>query len=240
MRSPHPSCAMTAAGAVWSLALLTKIHAWFLLPILGSGRSSDCRRGVPLCAMAVWTVVGIGLFWAGWPWLWYDSWARLWAYWGTGVERATIQVQYFGRVYADRDVPWHYPWVYFATTVPVGFQVLGVLGVIRGWRQRRADPFPLLLAGSILFFLILFSTRVPGLRWRAPVPPCVPGLGHADRPGVRLALGAASRASRRGSHWSPLPDRPGVRRGRDASVRAELLQRAGRRTAGCPIGSAWN
>jgi 4-amino-4-deoxy-L-arabinose transferase-like glycosyltransferase len=32
-RRPVPS--MAAAGAVWSLALLTKIHAWFLLPILG-------------------------------------------------------------------------------------------------------------------------------------------------------------------------------------------------------------
>jgi len=27
---------MTAAGAVWSLALLTKIHAWFLIPIVAA------------------------------------------------------------------------------------------------------------------------------------------------------------------------------------------------------------
>ena len=35
LRSPRPVRAMTVAGVVWSLALLTKIHAWFLLPLLG-------------------------------------------------------------------------------------------------------------------------------------------------------------------------------------------------------------
>jgi 4-amino-4-deoxy-L-arabinose transferase-like glycosyltransferase len=161
LRSQRPVLAMMAAGAVWSLALLTKIHAWFLLPLLGLWSFMRLPPRRALLAMTVWTVVGIGLFWAGWPWLWYDSWARLWEYWTTGVERATIRVEYFGRVFADRDVPWHYPWVYFATTVPVGLQASGILGVHRAWKERRTDPFPLLLAGSILFFLILFSTRVP-------------------------------------------------------------------------------
>jgi hypothetical protein len=77
------------------------------------------------------------------------------------VERATIMVEYFGRVMADRDVPWHYPWFYFAVTVPVGLHVLGALGVLHGWKNRRADPFPLLLMGTIVAFLALFSTRVP-------------------------------------------------------------------------------
>ena len=31
----------------------------------------------------------------------------------------------------------------------------------QGWRSRRDDPFPLLLAGSIALFLVVFSTRVP-------------------------------------------------------------------------------
>ena len=70
-------------------------------------------------------------------------------------------VQYFGRVYADRDVPWHYPWVYFAVTVPIGLLALGVIGMARGWIRRREDPFPLLLAGTIVIFLGIFSTRVP-------------------------------------------------------------------------------
>jgi hypothetical protein len=152
---------MAGAGVLWSLALLTKIHAWFLFPILGAWSVVWLPPRRAFNAMAVWTIVGISLFWLGWPWLWYDSWNRLHAFWGTGVERSTIMVQYFGQVYADRDVPWHYPWFYFTATVPVGLLALGAVGLARGWRERRADPFPMLLAATIVFFLGLFSTRLP-------------------------------------------------------------------------------
>jgi 4-amino-4-deoxy-L-arabinose transferase-like glycosyltransferase len=161
VQSPRPARAMVAAGAAWSLALLIKIHAWFLIPLLGTWSLVRLgpRRGMR--AMTVWLVVGVGLYWAGWPWLWYDSWSRLQAYWGTGVARTTIWVEYLGRVYADRDVPWHYPWVYFAATVPVGLHALGLVGLWRAARDRRCEPLPLLLAGSIALFLVLFSTRIP-------------------------------------------------------------------------------
>jgi 4-amino-4-deoxy-L-arabinose transferase-like glycosyltransferase len=161
IRSPYPFRAMAIAGALWALALLTKIHAWFLLPILGLWAFVKLPPRKALAAIAIWAVVGISLFWLGWPWLWFDPLARLRTYWGTGVARPTIMVQYFGQVLADQDVPWHYPWFYFAVTVPLGLQLLGCLGLARAWRNRHADAFPLLLAGTIVAFLILFSTRVP-------------------------------------------------------------------------------
>jgi 4-amino-4-deoxy-L-arabinose transferase-like glycosyltransferase len=159
--SRRPIFAMAAAGAVWSLALLTKIHAWFLLPILGAWSLINLPPRRALAAWSLWALVGTGLFWVGWPWIWYDTWARLQGFWGTGVIRSTIFVQYFGAVVADRDVPWHYPWFYFAVTVPIGLQALGFLGVVRAWQRRRQDPFPLLLIATILVFLAIFSTRVP-------------------------------------------------------------------------------
>ena len=173
------------------LALLTKIHAWFLLPILGiwSFVWLPPRRAVS--AMLAWTVVGISLFWLGWPWLWYDSWNRLQAYWGTGVVRSTIMVQYFGQVVADRDVPWHYPWFYFAATVPLGLLALGAVGLVRGWNNRRADPFPLLLAGTIVVFLVIFSTRVPVYDGERLFLHVFPAWAHVDRPRFWLALGPA-------------------------------------------------
>jgi 4-amino-4-deoxy-L-arabinose transferase-like glycosyltransferase len=161
LRSPRLLRATAIAGAVWSLALLTKIHAWFLMPILLVWAFLRLPPRRAALAMAVWAFVGIGLFWLGWPWLWYDTWTRLQAYWGTGVARTTIWVQYFDQVVADRDLPWHYPWFYFAVTVPLGLQLLGAIGAAAGWKNRRADPFPLLLGATILVFLILFSTRVP-------------------------------------------------------------------------------
>ncbi|MGE3822554.1 MAG: ArnT family glycosyltransferase [Isosphaeraceae bacterium] len=157
----RPELAMIGAGGAWGLALLTKIHAWLLIPIvffLMVARLGVRRAIVPF---AVWSIVGLVVFVAGWPWLWYDSLPRFARFLGTGVERATIQVTYFGQVYPDREVPWHYPWVYFLITVPVGLHLLGLVGLSVGWKGRREDRFPLLLLGSVLFLLILFSTRVP-------------------------------------------------------------------------------
>lgn len=153
--------AMLGAGALWALALLTKIHAWLLAPLLLAWALARLSPSKAVKAMAVWTIAGVALFFAGWPWLWYDTVARWASYWGTSVARATIRVEYFGRIWNDRDVPWHYPWFYFAVTVPVLLQAAGAFGVARAWKTRREDRFPLLLIASILLFLTLFSTRVP-------------------------------------------------------------------------------
>ena len=162
LTSRRPVLAMVGAGAFWSLALLTKIHAWFLIPVIAVWSLVRLRRpGVALSAFLAWGLTGLALFVAGWPWLWFDGLSRFRAYLGTGVERASIQVLYFGRVYADKDVPWHYPWFYFAATVPVGLHLLGALGLVAGLTPRRADPFPRLLAASMGVFLVTFSTRVP-------------------------------------------------------------------------------
>ncbi|MDR3622825.1 MAG: glycosyltransferase family 39 protein [Paludisphaera borealis] len=153
--------AMAAAGALWALALLTKIHAWLLAPLLLAWAFSRLSPSRAIKAMAVWTAAGVALFVAGWPWLWYDTVTRWAAYWGTSVARATIRVEYFGRIWNDRDVPWHYPWLYFAVTVPVVLHAAGAVGVVRAWHARRGDRFPFLLIASILLFLTLFSTGVP-------------------------------------------------------------------------------
>jgi 4-amino-4-deoxy-L-arabinose transferase-like glycosyltransferase len=149
------------AGAAWALALLTKIHAWLLWPLIAAWAlyRLPWRQAVP--ALALWTCTGVALFFAGWPWLWYDTLARWSVYWGTSLNRATIQVEYFGRVVADRDVPWHYPWFYFAVTVPIGLQALGACGLAAACRRLRQHPFPCLLSATIGLFLLLFSTRIP-------------------------------------------------------------------------------
>ena len=157
----RPVLAMAGAGIAWGLALLTKIHGWLLIPVVLSWAVVRLGLRRAFAPVAAWAATGLALFVLGWPWLWYDSLARLKAFWGTGVDRPAIRVLYFGQVFADRDVPWHYPWFYFAATVPVGLHAFGLLGLWRGWHDRRSDPFPLLPAGAIALFLVLFSTRVP-------------------------------------------------------------------------------
>lgn len=157
----RPVLRMLVAGLAWGVALLTKIHAWFLPPLVLAWALARLRPTRAIVAVAGWFVVGVAVFVAGWPWLWYDTASRWAAFWGTGVQRASIRVEYFGRIYADRELPWHYPWFYFAVTVPVLFHLMGIGGLVRAWRDRREDLFPGLLAASILLFLALFSTRAP-------------------------------------------------------------------------------
>ncbi len=159
--SRRPILALGFAGFLLGLALLTKIHAWFLPPIVLVWALVRLPATKAIIAWSGWLIVGLLTFVAGWPWLWYDSINRFRAYLGTGVERISIQVLYFGQVFADREVPWHYPWFYFLATVPVGLLLLGAWGLLGGGRERRNDPFSIFLAGIIGFFLILFSTRIP-------------------------------------------------------------------------------
>jgi len=171
--SERPTRAMALAGIVWSLALLTKIHAWLLPPLVVAWAFFRLPWRKAAVSCGVWLAVGLSIFVLGWPWLWYDP-SRLVDYLQTGVSRLSIQVTYFGHVYNDRDVPWHYPWFYFAATVPVGIQAIGLVGLVGAVRDRRRDVFPLLLLAAMLELLVLFSLNTPvydGERLFLPVFP---------------------------------------------------------------------
>ncbi len=163
LRSRRSLVWLPLAGAVWGLALLTKIHAVLLPPLVLLDavlrrKSFTTRRALGL---ALWGVVAFVVFAAGWPWLWFDPVTRLTAYLSTSTDRLSLSVLYFGQVYQDRLVPWHYPWVLFALVVPVGLHLLGFVGLVRAWRTRSADPLPLVLGASVLEFLVIFSTAAP-------------------------------------------------------------------------------
>ncbi len=159
--STRPARALGLAGIAWGLALLTKINAWLLpaVVVVRVIQRLGWRRGV--VALTAWLAAGLATFFVGWPWLWRDTAARLRAYLGTSVDRLPLRVEYFGQVYVDREVPWHYPWVYFAATVPVGLLALGAVGVVVGWRRRREDGLPIVLVATVLLWLAVFSTGAP-------------------------------------------------------------------------------
>ena len=161
IRSRRVGLMMSIAGFAWGLALLTKIHAWFLPPIVLFYALASLKPTRALSAVTGWVIVGLATFFLGWPWLWFDPLSRIQAYLGTGIERVSIQTLYFGKVFIDREVPWHYPWVYFSTTIPIGLLLLGFWGARLAWQDHRRDSSGLLYCGSIFFFLVVFSTRVP-------------------------------------------------------------------------------
>ncbi len=164
-RAPTPRRA--AVCGIWlGLAFLTKIQAVFIpIPVVIWALINWKHRA--LLPLLVWGLIGGLVFVCGWPWLWLDPFGNLMKYLGHASERSSIQVWYWGRVFADKDIPWHYPWIMFATTVPLGLHALGLWGVVTACRapiieaQRPKIAADGLLLSSVLFPLIVFS--LPGV-----------------------------------------------------------------------------
>jgi len=147
-------------GCLFGLALLTKIQA-ILLPIpvalwaLWHGRH---RAIVPLL---LWAGAGLLLFFALWPWLWIDPVSHFREYLSRATERREVYVWYFGQRIADHAVPWHYPAVMFLTTIPIGLQLFGLIGLGSRRCSLFKEPREQLVLGCLVFPLLLFS--LPGV-----------------------------------------------------------------------------
>ncbi len=146
-------------GALFGLVLLTKIQAILIPPVVGLWALWHWRTRA-IKPLAIFVGVGLLVFFAGWPWLWLDPVGHFREFFARTTSRAVLNCYYLGQVWADKDVPWHYSFVMFAVTVPVGLQVLGLLGVFgqgRAWRQPREQ----LVLAATLFPLLLFA--LPGV-----------------------------------------------------------------------------
>ena len=144
-------------GVMLGLAMLTKIQGFLVIPpiILWALWNWKQRAIRPLF---VWGLLGGLIFFFGWPWLWLDPIGHLRQFLGSATDRTSLNVWYLGQVIADTDIPWHYPWVLFATTVPVGLHLLGVTGAITVIKRESRDPRLILVLLCIVFPLCLFST----------------------------------------------------------------------------------
>jgi 4-amino-4-deoxy-L-arabinose transferase-like glycosyltransferase len=164
------------AGVVLGLALLTKIQA-ILLPIPIALWALWLWRWRAIPRLLMFGSVGVVVFFLGWPWLWLDPVGHTLQYLGRTTDRPTLYCYYLGERYADVAVPWHYPFVMFLTTVPVGLLALGFCGtgccrwLQRPWRTLPVsaanagsigyDPRTLLVGGVVLFVLTFFA--LPGI-----------------------------------------------------------------------------
>jgi hypothetical protein len=158
-------------GCLLGLALLTKVQAVFLPPILVVWILWNWRwRGVvPLAVLAGTSFL---VFLLGWPWLWPDPFGRTIQYFASTTQRTVLYCFYLGERFADRNVPWHYPFVMFLATMPVAFILFGFWGAwLPGLFQRSpaAAERPcltprenqLLLGGFLLPLLVFALPGVP-------------------------------------------------------------------------------
>jgi hypothetical protein len=75
-------------------------------------------------------ILGPLVFFAVWPWLWFDTLTRLSQYVSFHLNHYGIYFLYFGRIFSKEPfAPWHAPFVMAATTVPLAMSALALVGL---------------------------------------------------------------------------------------------------------------
>lgn len=181
------------AGLAFGVALATKHNAWFIPALLllhylvvvapdVSLRPLALPR-IPLAFLSM-ALLGPLLFYAHWPWLWFDTIAHLREYVGFHLHHAYYNIEFLGVNYGLPPLPLAYPFVMTLFTVPTVTLVLAASAI---WVYARAPLLSLLS------------------RWIGEAPPpyddpfryparrswCNPGEGLNPRPGLLLFLNAA-------------------------------------------------
>jgi 4-amino-4-deoxy-L-arabinose transferase-like glycosyltransferase len=156
----HALITAAIGGALFGLALLTKVQA-ILLPVPVAVWALLRMRGRAVPALALWGLTGVAVFFGLWPHLWSAPVDHFFEYLGRTTNRPVIQVWYFGQVIPDREVPWHYPWIIFLATVPLGLHALGFAGLFGPEKRAWNAPRELLVLACGVFPLVVFS--IPGV-----------------------------------------------------------------------------
>ncbi len=139
-----------ATGAIWGVALCTKLNAMFVPPVLVFhylvwmfwGRKADEAAGrktvrfpVAFVSMAV---LGPLIFLAHWPYIWWDTIHRVGWYIGFHQEHPFYNIAYFGYTIFRPPTPMSYPTVMTLITVPGVTLLLAFAGM--GLRIRERMP----------------------------------------------------------------------------------------------------
>lgn len=140
-----------ATGVAFGLATATKLNGPFLIApylvfalLVRRGQGGDDRPAqagllrLPTVPMALVAMVTIGplVFFAIWPWMWFDVAQRVASYVTFHFNHYGIYFLYFGRIFVkDPYAPWHAPFTMAGITVPLATSLLAVLGV---WLGRTA------------------------------------------------------------------------------------------------------
>lgn len=145
------------ATILTALTMLTKIHGWLLLPwavILILFNGSGLKQRISGLATVALTPL---LWFAGWPWMWYNTPSRLSAYFGGTVDRLHLKVLYFGQVYQDNQLPWHSSLIQFLAAITPFTMILlsaGLFATIRGEGIKGGRPVALLIGQMMLLFTL--------------------------------------------------------------------------------------
>ena len=153
--SPPTTRQCLVSGFLWGLLLLTKVQGILIPPLVVAWAVWQHRLSA-IRPLITWSLTGCVVFFVGWPWLWLEPIANTLQYLGRASDRPTLYVWYLGERFADKSVPWHFPFVMLLATTP--FCVIPAVC----WRLlvRLFQPEEVLAVASILWPLIVFA--LPG------------------------------------------------------------------------------
>ena len=143
------------SGVLWGLLMLTKVQGILLPPIVFVWAVWRFRVHA-VRPLACWTIIGSIVFFAGWPWLWLNPVDNIMSYLGRTTERTTLYCWYFGKRYADKVVPWHYPFVMTLISLPFWT----ILGLAMRLTRNKPDAVEQLILLSVAGPLLVFA--LPG------------------------------------------------------------------------------
>jgi 4-amino-4-deoxy-L-arabinose transferase-like glycosyltransferase len=181
-------------GVLYGLLLDTKHNAWLLPPALiahfvlsrgprGLWRDLRVSRTSAPLALFFMLLIGPLVFYAGWPWLWYDPIGRFAKYVAFHTGHEYYNMEFLGVTYFEPPMPRGYAWLMTIATVPTVTIVLFALGLVRFARQdllgRRFVRLDLPLAGTersrsrrstrLLWLLCVLTSYAPWLSTNTPI-----------------------------------------------------------------------
>jgi 4-amino-4-deoxy-L-arabinose transferase-like glycosyltransferase len=144
-------------GLVWGLALATKINAVFVPITLGLWWLVFRREARLFARLVVMGFTAIPVFWAAWPWLYFQTFDRLKTYIGfVTTEHFKIGQYYLGKFYMPP--PWHFGFVMLWAVLPLGLTVLYFVGTIRAGTGKQDRGLGWLLFLSALTPILAISS----------------------------------------------------------------------------------
>jgi 4-amino-4-deoxy-L-arabinose transferase-like glycosyltransferase len=146
-------------GLILGCAAATKLTGWFLpLPFLAWAAWYRDRRAFAVLLVGM-VIAAVVLFAQMPPW-WSDPIDGVGRFLRSNLTRSRtvrIKVEFFGTIYNTpvQSLPWYNTIAWTVMVTPVGFLVMGVLGLVRAVTRRRGEPIGLLIAGHWAFLMAL-------------------------------------------------------------------------------------
>jgi hypothetical protein len=176
-----------ATGLLYGLLLNTKHNSWLLPPALilhlvlvrGLGFKHELRAGrfaVPAALIAM-LVIGPLLFYATWPWIWFDTGRRFAEYVAFHTGHEYYNMEFLGRTYWKPPMPRLYAWLMTAGTVPgitlllfaIGLAVAGRSAFAHVRRHSRDPESQRDYSTHVLWFVCIVTSYAPWFSSNTPI-----------------------------------------------------------------------